>query len=89
MGRKTGRKEKEERTILSYKKRLRDTGENPKKKQSWCAAGCGRTENGKFCRQKEEQKKEIVVHRVHAAPRRRVLLLTFVGENCKTHCRSE
>lgn len=75
-------KKKKSRTILSYKKRLRDSSENPKKK--WCAAGCERTEKGKFFGQKEEQKRQILwFTEFMVAPQSHVW--TFVGENYKTY----
>lgn len=77
-GRKTGGKEKKKkRQQFCLTKRLRDTGENPKKKLSQRAAGCGRTEHGKFCGQKEEQKRQIVVHRVHGSSMKMCVAVDF------------
>lgn len=56
MSRKTGEKATKETKFLSYKKRLRDTGENPKKLNQ-CASGYERTEHRKTCGQKEEQER--------------------------------
>lgn len=41
------------------------------------SAGCERTEKGKFFEQKEEQKRQIVVHRVHGNSTKPCVALDF------------